>query len=492
MFHKLKDLLNPGKTLSQKVVRSTFWVGTFKITERILRFVRTIIVARLLSPSDFGLFGLACLAMSILQTFSETGIKSALIQRKDNTEKFLDTAWTINLLRNATIFLLLFFGAPLIAKFFNNLSAIPLIRLVGLTLFTEGLTNIGTVYFIKELDFRKQFLLQISKTLTNILVTVPLAFVLKNAWALVWGYLTGNTISCIISYVIHPYRPKLQFDLPKAKELLHFGKWIFGSSILIFLITQGDDILVGKVLGLAALGFYQMAYAISNLPATEITHLISQVTFPAYSKLQDNIPKLREAYLKVLQVTAFISFPVAGLIFVLAPDFTKLFLGEKWMPMVAAMQVLCIFGLTRSFGATTGPLFQAVGKPIILTKLATIQLLMMVSMIYPLTKQYGIFGTAISVVIPNFITQIFSGICVLRILKCKHRLFLKPFLFPLGSVAMVFFLLPVFINSGLSTNVARFFNMILLSMVSYLGITYLFYRFFGYDVWGIVFKLLTK
>ena len=120
---------------------------------------------------------------------------------------------------------------------------------------------------------------------------------------------------------------------------------------------------MGKLLGVTALGFYQLAYRISNMPATEITHVISRVTFPAYSKLQDDIPKLREAYLKVLQITAFLSFPIAGLIFVLAPDFTKIFLGEKWMPMVPAMQVLVFAGLSRAIAATAGYIFYAVGKP---------------------------------------------------------------------------------------------------------------------------------
>ena len=218
-----------------------------------------------------------------------------------------------------------------------------------------------------------------------------------------------------MSYLIHPYRPHLSSDLGKAKKLFGFGKWILGSSILIFLITQGDDIFVGKLLGATALGFYQLAYRISNMPATEITHVISQVSFPAYSKLQDDLAKLREAYLRVLQVTTFLSFPIAGLIFVLAPDFTKILLGEKWMPMVPAMQVLAIFGAIRAFGATTGSIFQGVGRPSILTKLAAIQLLMMIAIIYPLTNEFGIFGTAIAILIPNLITQIFTSTYILTL-----------------------------------------------------------------------------
>src|SRR4030042_3231124 len=122
-------------------------------------------------------------------------------------------------------------------------------------------------------------------------------------------------------YVISSYRPRLQLNRTQARELFRFGKWIAGTSILIFLIINGDDIFVGKLLGVVMLGFYQMAYKISNTPTTEITLVISQISFPAYSKLQDNLPKLKDAFLMILKLTAFISFPLAAFIFIIAPEF---------------------------------------------------------------------------------------------------------------------------------------------------------------------------
>jgi len=228
-------------------------------------------------------------------------------------------------------------------------------------------------------------------------VAISAVLILKNVWALVLGLLAGNMMRCLVSYLVHPYRPRLSKYLGKVKELFAFGKWIMGSSVLVFLITQGDDIFVGKILGTTALGFYQLAYRISNLPTTEITHVISQVTFLAYSKLQDNIPRLREAYLKVLQLTALLSFPIAGLIFILAPDFTKIFLGEKWMPMVPAMQVLVFAGLIRSIQATRGAIFHAIGKPTIDTRWQVVRLSILAFSIYPFTIRAGIIGTSIAV-----------------------------------------------------------------------------------------------
>lgn len=494
MRFKIKNLLASGGTLSQKVVKGAFWVGLFKVLERTLRFARKIVVARLLSPKDFGLFGLACLAMGVLETFTQTGMHTALIQRKEKTEEFLDTAWTINLIRGIILSFSLYLLSPYIAKFFNNEEVLPFVKIISLILLINGIKNIGAIYFIKELEFRKQFILQIGKTLVDIGVCITLAFILKNAWALVWGMFAGSIAQCFLSYILHPYRPKIRFEKEKAKELLNFGKWILGSSILIFLLTQGDDILVGKILGLTALGLYQMAYTIANLPATEITHVISQVTFPAYSKLQDNLPKLREAYLKVLQLTAFISFPIAGLIFALAPDFTKLFLGEKWMPMVPAMQILVIGGAIRSIGATIGPIFQGIGRPDILTKSMFAQLLILAVSIYPLIFKLGITGASIAVVIPGLIVNTFLFYRINMIIKNKLRVSLTKISYAfLATLFMIFWIFVVkkFLNDQ-NYLIINFTLEVVLGAIALFFIVFLLEKFFEYRMIALMKEMVKK
>ena len=486
----LRNLTKPGKNLSERTIKSGFWIFSVRIVQQLFGFIRIIILARVLAPHDFGLMGIAVLTMTILETVTQTGLHQALIQKKDDIKIYLDAVWTYLILRGVVLFAILYLIAPYAATFFNTPKAKLIIQVIGFAILLQSFTNIGTIYFQKELEFNKLFFYQLSITLSDFIVAVSLVFILKNVWALVFGLLASNFTGCIVSYIIHPFKPRLSFDLKKVKGLFDFGKWVWGSAVLTFLITQGDSIFVGKFLGATALGFYQLAYRISNMPATEITHVISQVSFPAYSKLQDDLAKLREAYLRVLQVTAFLSFPIAGLIFVLAPDFTTIFLGEKWMPMVPAMQVLCIFGLTRSFGATTGPLFQGVGKPSILTKLAIIQLVMMVFIIYPLTSKYGILGTSIAVVIPNLITQIIAGIKILNIIKCDGRKFIRSLLFPLSSTSIA--ILPIFIFTGMlkSFNFFIFVSLLLVSIFCYWGISYFLGRNFDYDAMVILQKSL--
>ena len=154
------------------------------------------------------------------------------------------------------------------------------------------------------------------------------------------------------------------------------------------------------------------------------------------SKLQGDIPRLREAYLKVLQLTAFLSFPIAGLIFVLAPDFTTIFLGEKWMPMVPAMQVLVFAGLVRSIAATSGPIFHSVGKPKIDTKLQVIRLSVLAILIYPFTNKWGITGTSFVVFLSIFISNVGFSLMAMKITKCGIGNFAKTIMFPLLNVTI--------------------------------------------------------
>jgi len=491
---KLIDNFNdPGKTLSQRVVRGGFWVFLLRITERAFSLIRLVILARILSPNDFGLMGIALLTMATLDTFSQTGFQQALIQKKKDIKSYLDSTWTVLILRGFILFAILYFIAPYAATFFNVPEAKPIIQIIGFAVLLQAFTNIGAIYFQKELEFNKQFIYQLSGTLADFIVAISAALILRSVWALVLGLLAGNFTRFVVSYLIHPYRPHLNKDLGKAKELFGFGKWILGSSILIFLLTQGDDIFVGKLLGATALGFYQMAYRISNMPATELTHVISQVSFPAYSKLQDDIPRLKEAYLRILQITAFLSFPIAGLIFVLAPDFTKIFLGEKWMPAVSAMQILAFWGVIRSIGATIGPLFQSVGRPDINTKLQVVKLVLLGTLIYPLTLQWNILGTSLAVVLNALIANPIADYFVIKTIKCSITEFVKKLFIPMtGALIMgsIIALLKhiVFQKTGTLT----FFLLFSVGVITYIGIIQLFDIFTNYGIKMMIYRKISS
>jgi len=399
--------LKTEKSLSQKVIIGGAWIFALRIAERIMGFLKIIILARLLAPKDFGLFGIALLTLSTLETFSNTGFQNALIQKKDSIRDYLNTVWTISTLRGIVLYLIVFFIAPYVAIFFNNPESGIIIRIVGLTIIFRGVLNVGTIYFQKELEFNKQFVLQFISSSIEFIIAITCAILLKSFWALVIGQLCGSLTFLITSYIIHPYRPRFKLELEKTKELFKYGKWVFGSSILVFLITHGDDAFVGRFLGVTMLGFYQMAYRISNIPTTEFTSMLSSVMFPAYSKIQSDLIKLNKVFLQVLEFTTLFAFFISIIILTFSYDFTVLFLKEKWLPIVPALKILCIFGLIRSISATTGPVLMAIGKPNIILFINSIKLMLIIILIYPLTKNFGIEGTSISITLPMIIEQLF-------------------------------------------------------------------------------------
>lgn len=402
MLSSIKEKLErffPSGDLYERTVKSSLWMGGIRLFTRGFQLLRMIVVARFLAPHDFGLFGIAMLSMAVLEIFSQPGFEAKLIQEKENIESYLDTAWISLFIRGAAIFGVLWLASPYIAGFFENPAASPLIKAVGFVALLRGVKNVGIVYFRKELEFHKQFAYRFGMAFTSFSVTVILAILWGSVWALLIGSIAGSLVGFVLSFVLHPYRPGLSFDLDKAKHMFGYGKWLLGLSIVVFVCTQGDDIFLGKVLGATALGFYQMAYRISNTPATELTHVISGVTFPAYSKIQDDINRLKNGFVKVLRLTTLLSIPLGVGIFVLAPEFVSIFLGEKWIPIVLPLRILAISGVIRSIVASGGPIFKATENPKWDFEMNLFRLLTILGTIYFFTKAWGISGTSLSVLL---------------------------------------------------------------------------------------------
>lgn len=483
--------LSPEQSLSQRVVRGGIWVFMLRVVYRGLSFLRIIVLARLLAPEDFGLFGIALLAMSTLRSFSETGINAALVHKQGDVKSYLNTGWTIQVIRGVALAGLLLAGAPFIASFFQEPKASLILQALAVSVFLDGLQNIGILYFRKELQFHKLSIYQLGGDFVDLGVAITAALILRTAWALVFGFLARSVVCCALSYIIHPYRPRLELNFSRIKELYNFGKWVFVNRILNFLHLEGDDIFVGKLLGAVSLGFYQMAYRLSNMPSTEITLVISRVTFPAYSRLQNDLKELRKAFLKTLKLVAFVTIPLAAGIFTLSPGFVEIFLGEKWMSMIPVMRVLAIYGGARSLLGVFSPLFYGVGNPYVLTKIRFVQLMALILIIYPLTLKWGVMGVAIAVTICKMLAL------VIAIRAAKHILSVRAFdlgrviLIPaVSSFAILLFLSMIQRSIHFNIGITGFFTIAFLGVVAYLGCVYLSDRFLNYGIKGNLLAVL--
>ncbi|MCK5000180.1 MAG: oligosaccharide flippase family protein [Anaerohalosphaera sp.] len=380
---------------------------------QVLAFAQYIVLARVLQISDIGLLGLSMLLIQTLGAFTQTGFQTVLIQKKGAINDYLNTAWTFGLARAALLYLLLFLLAPYVAMVKvpiealakSNLEMAPqIIRVMGLSIFLGAFTNIGILYFQKDLEFHKQFAYQIITSLIKTIITITLALIWKSIWALVIGKLIGETFGCIASYRLSSYRPRFSFDKVKLIEMWRFGKWIFVTTALDFLVIQGDDYFVWAYLGWVPLAFYQMAYKLASIPALEIGGVLAQVTFPAYSKIQDQPLRIKEAYLKVLNFAGFLSFLIGGLVLILSLDFVLLFLKAKWIPIVAPMQILAALTILKILKCGLRPISLASGNPHWTTYMQIIRLIIIGVLIWPLTAKWQISGTALTIVITSIVT----------------------------------------------------------------------------------------
>jgi len=386
-------------SLTSRVVKGAGWVFAGKMVGRGLQLVKLVVLARLLAPEDFGLFGIVMLAIATLQTFTQTGFGAALIQRKGDIADYLDTAWTVQVIRALVLAGVLFAVAPVVGWFFDEARAVDLLRVMCISVAIGGFANIGTIYFSKELQFHKQVLYNVGTAVVSLIVGVVLAYQLRSVWALVWAGLAGSAAGCALSYLIHPYRPHARFDRAHAQELFGFGKWMLGSSIVIFLALHGDDAFLGKVLGASALGLYQLAYRLSSAPATEITYLTSGVMMPAYAKVQEDRDRIGRAFLQVFEVVVSLTLPLTVFIIVAAPEIVLGLLGPKWAPAILPLQLLAVAGFIRAVAATGGPLFVGTGRPHMDFWMNLGRVSVIAITIYPLTMAWGVAGTSLSVVL---------------------------------------------------------------------------------------------
>ncbi len=374
------------------MAKGAAWVTLGEVLAGAVALCTSILAARILHPTDFGLMGTVMLTIAVLDSLTTTGFRQALVQRDAEVESLLNVAWTWHVLRGFLIAAVLLLMAPVIANWYEEPRLQALIMVATLYAIFQGFQNTGTVSFERRLDFRTQFLIKMAPAVFSVVVFLPALILLKNVWALVIGTVGGAAAQLGVSYWSQPFRPRFEWNGEKLRQLFGFGRWITGATVMIFIITQGDDIFVSKYLGLTALGFYQLAYSISNLPATHITHVVSRVSFPTYSRLQHRREELRAAFLRVMRVTLTIAAPLTVFVWSFIPEFCDWVIGSKWLPIVPLVRILVAAGFLRAFAALAGPVFQGSGHPDLDFKMNSPRLICTVALIWPACAMWGLEG----------------------------------------------------------------------------------------------------
>ena len=407
-FSKLIKFMNQKDgSLKGKAIRSGAWLGVAGAVIGVLNFVRSIILARLLTPDIFGLMGIALMFFRAIEALTRPGVVSALIHRQGDFDEAKDTVFVILLIRGVLLCVFLYIGAPFIASFYDEPVLENMLWVMAIGFVFLGGKNINVVARAKELDYKQLAILDQVLEIVNTTVVIILAFWLKNVWALVAGHVASSAIIMFLSYVLIPGKPKFGFKMEIAKELLTYGKFITGTSIILFLISQADNAVIGKVLGVEALGYYVLAFTTANFATTYVAKLAARVLFPVFSKIQDDRAALRQAYLQTIELLSIVVFPASVGLFMLSEELVMMLYGEKWLPSAVILSVLCIFGLARAFASVSGNVLNGIGKPHVDFYLSLVRGAMIVILIYPLTVTYGLVGTALSVTIPMILHSLF-------------------------------------------------------------------------------------
>jgi lipopolysaccharide exporter len=338
----------------QSIARGSAWTIAARWSARIVGLVSTIILARLLQPTDFGIIAMAMVTIQFLNVFTEAGQELAVIRQSNATAEHFDTAWTMSVCAGAIVALGLLLVAPLAGWFFDEPRLPPVIRLLALAPLIQGFTNIGaTAGFQRDLAFNKDFRFTVIRKLSTFIVTIPLAFVWQNYWALVIGILGGRVITVLASYFMHPYRPRLR--LPKIREIWSFSAWTQVSEIGNFLGNQTDQIIVGNIAGSAGMGAYNVAEDLAAAPTGELVVPAARAIFPVYATLLQDPAELARSYLSVLSVIAIVALSTGVGVALVADDLVAVVLGPKWNLAAALIPWLAVsaglFGVTRSINA---------------------------------------------------------------------------------------------------------------------------------------------
>ncbi|MEW5895437.1 MAG: lipopolysaccharide biosynthesis protein [Candidatus Omnitrophota bacterium] len=479
-------------SLSRKVSKGMAWIAVSNVLTRGLQIISAIILARLLMPSDFGAVAVCMAVVTFVQGTTDMGFLSALVQRADVDDSYLNTAWTIELLRMTSIALSLIAIAPLFGIFFKDEGVTGLLRLLSLSIFFQGLNSVGLVCLRKELDFYRLFLSEVIPAIAYILLVIPLAFLLKNVWALAFGIVFSSLVTCIVSYMLYPYRPRLAFQSKKALKLFHFGKWIFVQGILVMISEHITTLIMGKYLGMVVLGYYNRATVFSKQISQQVTQFVWRMGFPLYSQLQNEEEKLRTTYFGTMKLLLFTGFPLAGMLLVLSKDFTIILLTEKWLMIVPLMQLFGIFSFFLFMVTPISVLFQSTGRPAISTKLSFLINGVFILSLIPFITLWGASGVVMSSIVSTavvFPLQLYMVTKVYKIRVWEHlRIFSISFLNTVIMIAVIQALRVMLCNQ---VSLINFISLGISGGLAYFLSFYVSDKIFNYGLFELIYSRFT-
>ncbi|MFK8265432.1 lipopolysaccharide biosynthesis protein [Capnocytophaga cynodegmi] len=350
--------------MSSKLRLGLLWSIIEVVIKRALDFVVKLILARLLFPEDFGVIGMATVFISFIQVLNDGGMGPAIIQKRNLTQEHLNTVFWTNVFWSLFLYSLLSFGvAPFVSNFYNQPILSKIIPFLSLSILTSALNTVHFALLRRDLKFKQIAIIRNVSSLIGGCYAVYLALFDFGIWALVANEIVACVVSVPLFYNKSRWIPKLQWNSKILKEVVSFGVFVTGTKVIMNIVSNIDYLIIGKWIGAAALGYYTLAFMMTNLVSGQITSMLDTVMFPFYSTIQNDINKLKTYYLKLIGYYALLIYPIMLTLILFAEDLINLFFGEKWGEVVLPLRVLALAVMINVLTSGYNLLFRSTGNP---------------------------------------------------------------------------------------------------------------------------------
>ncbi len=352
---------------AQKILKSSFWQYLASWLDKLIGFISTIILARLLVPDDFGVVSAAAIVTGLFHVISVVGTGKYLIRKTDFVESDYHTGWTINVIMRSISAASIFLLAPLIAQFMGDERLIPVLQVTSITPLLYGFYNIGMVLYERDYNFKPRFIIGFSSRLIGFGIKIGLALYIKNYWAFIIAEMIEALVLVCGSYVAHPFRPR--FSLKQWRHQWAFSQWILLKSIFVFLQGRIDNLFITKYLALEQLGTYNVAKELATLPAGQIIEPIMQPLYVGLSSIHENTALFADKTHKSLCALFIIILPISFGTYVTANNLVDVLLGSKWQNAIPVVIIFAFILIPGTLGSFINHVMTAKGKVKIIFKL---------------------------------------------------------------------------------------------------------------------------
>ncbi len=380
--------------LRHRILQAGGWAGAGFALDKILAAGQLMVLARLLAPDDFGLMAASAAVLMAVQTFSELGLEPAVIAKQDVTEEDMRVAWTLSLLRGLLLSALVWGAADAIAAVMHIAGLGVFLRIHTLGVLLQSLQSPALFMLLKRLDLRRRVSFDLSRRLVEVVVTIGLALWWQSAWALLGGQMAAFLFGVGLSYRLAPCRVQWSLDRKTLSGLWRYGRYQNATAWFLFIVMNGGDLLVGRLLGVSALGHYQVALAIPMMIGVRAMGVIAQISLPTYALLQRDEPGARRALSLQMSLTAMVVVPAAVVVAILAPYLVPVLFGPSWAAIVEPLRVLTLFAVAAAFCSVMTAFHCGAGHPRLQTKIWAAMAACYLGSAIPMTLAWGLIGAS--------------------------------------------------------------------------------------------------